>query len=99
MLIVDPEFYAINKDILEQIRSEQIVEFIYVPNEERARVPANFLVLPDNKILMGAGTPETNKNLASIIGEGKIITTANPIDHLLADGFGIRCITNLINYK
>jgi hypothetical protein len=98
VLLVDPELYEVNSSKLEKLKDEHAAEFIMVDDGERARVPANFLVLPDGRILMAAGTPKTQRRLEEVIGAEMVIATERPIDALLSRGYGLRCFTNVITW-
>ncbi len=98
LLLVDPLMYAANKDTFTKIEQEQKAETVLVAEEERNRIPTNFLVLPDKKLLFAAGTPKTRRTIESAIGAGNIIETKRPLDHILSHKFGIRCFTNIISW-
>ncbi len=98
VLLVDPEMYAANKDTFEKIKKEMKVEMISVAEEERNRIPANFLILPDKKLLFAAGMPETKRRVESILGTDRVLQTKTTLDHLLRHKFGIRCFTNIIQW-
>jgi len=98
VILTDPDFYTANEDIFNQMKCEQEIEIVRVDEQERSRVPTNFLSLPNGKILMAAGTPITQESLEKRVGSDKIITTKNPVDNLLEKGYGVRCFTNLLTW-
>ncbi len=98
LLLVDPEMYTANKDVFERIKKERKAEIIYVAEEERNRIPANFLVLPDQKLLLAGGIPKTKRRIEQIVGAENILETERPLDYLLSHKFGIRCFTNMIKW-
>ncbi len=96
ILVVDPEFLRHNQKFLRSIQRVYGAEVVPVDVRERHKVPANFLALPDGKVLFAADTPRTQRRLETVIGAGKILTTRGPVNDLLQNGYGIRCFTNVV---
>jgi hypothetical protein len=97
MILVDPSFYKKNSGVFEEIQRKHSVKLVFVDENETQSVPANFLVLPDGKTLMPAGTKKTQKILEEELGSENILVTKK-LPHLLKSGYGIRCISNTLAY-
>lgn len=97
-IYLDPDFYSKNRAVFRMIEREQKAEFDFVPKTEQNLIPANFLVIPDGKILIAGGAPGTQERLELRLGENNVLTTNKPLPNLLKEGYGIRCITNVICY-
>lgn len=97
LVLVDPDFYQMNQSVLQQIARNHGVRYVFVAEEERHVIPANFLVLPDRKIVMSPDTPRTKGRLEERIGEENVLTTEKPLKELLRARYGIRCMTNSIS--
>jgi len=98
LILVDPSLYKKNLDVFEEIQRKHPVKLVFVDESETQSVPANFLVLPDGKILMSAETKKTQKTLEKEIGSENILVTQKSLPRLLNCGYGIRCITNTLEY-
>lgn len=52
IMLVDPEYYQLNKTLLDGIARKHKQRLVTVPPEEAALLPTNFLELPDGRLLL-----------------------------------------------
>lgn len=97
-LYVDPDFYEKNRGVFRRLEREQSVNISCVPKREQHLVPANFLVIPDRRILLPAGMPQSYRSLEQKLGSENVLATKKPLPNLLKEGYGVRCITNVVYY-
>jgi hypothetical protein len=98
VILADPSFYKMNSDVFEELQRKHPVKLVFVDESETQSVPANFLVLPDGKVLMPAGAKKTQKTLEEEIGSENVLVTRKRLPHLLKSGYGVRCISNTLAY-
>lgn len=95
---IDPDFYKKNNFVFKRIEKNHNVDICLVPKNEQKFIPSNFLVIPNGKILIPNGTPQTYRCLEQRLGSENVLVTENPLPNLLNEGYGPRCITNIICY-
>ncbi|MBI2669172.1 hypothetical protein HYX14_05000 [Candidatus Woesearchaeota archaeon] len=93
MAVVDPAFYHANREIFKTIEKRYGITLVKIPKEETNACPANFLVLPDHRILMTEDASKTRESMERIINSSILTVKARA---LLDEGFGPRCATNIL---
>ena len=91
VMIVDPNYYKDNKELLKRIARETGHRIIKIAKSEAHLRPANFLVLPDGKILMNKA-PKLKRQLEKH-GVDVIMMDRPLKEHIKFTAGGIRCST------
>jgi len=91
VIVVTGGYLSDNRGLLERVARETRSRIVEVPKEEEGLFPANFLVLPDGKVLMTGGAPKTK---ALMERAGARVFTTIPLKTSPFWGGGLRCVTN-----
>lgn len=91
VMVASKDYLSANRERLEKIALETNSRIVEVPAEEKRLFPANFLVLPDGKVLMTGGAPKTK---AAMERHGVRVFTTIPLTQATKFGGGLRCLTN-----
>lgn len=99
LIVIDPLMFENNKRQFSRLEKIFKAESVIIDPSETNRIPANFLSLPDGRLLSSPDAPQTLARIEAIIGRQNVSVTQKPLLHLREERYGIRCITNLLSLK
>lgn len=94
LLVVDPAYYAQARHVLDALIAKYRLKKVIVPRSETAFLPANFLVLPDGRVLMH---PHAKTTMAILRQHGvRVIEAASDMKANLKFMGGARCMARTL---
>jgi hypothetical protein len=94
ILVIDRDYYWSAKNFVDRILQENKLRPVFVPRAEAKYFPANFLVLPDGKLLVHPKARITNATLRDRGVE--LIEAETDLRHNLREAGGPRCLGRVL---